>query len=86
MSDKELNDEIASTEIFYREEDENLTIIKRWDDFYQMYYFIGNLDVYTLDLPVSVNYGTLICELIEKENREKQEGVVKKLSSFGLDY
>lgn len=38
-------------------------------------YFIGNLNVYTMALPASVNYGTLVCEVIEKENREKQEEV-----------
>nr|MDE7202556.1 GNAT family N-acetyltransferase [Lachnospiraceae bacterium] len=39
----------------------------------------------SLDLPMSVNCGTLVCELIEKENKEKQEEVVRKFSIFGLN-
>ncbi|MDE7204828.1 MAG: hypothetical protein K2O91_23695, partial [Lachnospiraceae bacterium] len=40
LSDKQINEEIVNTEFFYIEEDENITLIKRCDDFYQMYYFI----------------------------------------------
>lgn len=85
LSDEDINEEIANTEFFYTEGDENTTLIKRCDDFYQMYYFIGNPDTYSLNFPMSVNYGTLVCELFEKENRERQEEIVRKFDALGLE-
>lgn len=84
LSDEHINEEMVNTEFFYTEEEENITLIKRCDDFYQMYYFIGNLDAYSPDLPMSVNCGILVCELFEKENREKQREIVRKFNAFGL--
>lgn len=85
FSDEHINEEIANTEFLYIEEEENITLIKRCDDHYQIYYFIGNLDVYSLKLPMSVDNGILVCELFEKENRERQRDVVRKLGVLGLN-
>lgn len=87
LSEQQVNEEIADTEYFYTEKGENITLIKRWDDFYQMYYFIGNQNAFFLNLPMSVDQGILICELIEKDTRKRQEEVVGKLHFFGFkDY
>ena len=73
------NDDLRYTEMFYREDGDNIYAIERMDEFYQLFYFIGDADHIRLELPPSVERGVLTCEIDEEEGKEKQGAVLEKL-------
>lgn len=81
------NDDLRYTEMFYREDGDNIYAIERMDEFYQLFYFIGDADHIRLELPPSVERGVLTCEIDEEEGKEKQGAVLEKLYTEGFtDY
>lgn len=81
------NDDLRYTEMFWMAEGDNLYAIERKDDFYQLFYFVGDPDSVRLDLPPSVEKGVLTCEVYEEEGKEKQGCVLEKLYEEGFcDY
>lgn len=81
------DEDLRYTEMFYQEDGDNIYAIERKDDFYQLFYFIGDVDHVHLDLPPSVERGVMTCEIDEEEGREKQGLVLEKLYQEGFaDY
>lgn len=81
------NDDLRYTEMFWMAEGDNLYAIERKDDFYQLFYFVGDPESIQLNLPPSVEQGVLTCEIYEEEGKEKQGCVVEKLYTEGFcDY
>ncbi len=81
------DNDLRYTEMFYREDGDNLYAIERRDDFYQLFYFVGEADRIRLELPPSVEHGVLTCEIDEEEEKEKQGPVLEKLYEEGFaDY
>lgn len=79
--------ELRYTEMFYQEDGDNLYVIERKDDFYQLFYFVGDVDAFRLDLPPSVESGVMTCELDEEEGKENQGPVLERLHQEGFaDY
>ena len=64
------NDDLRYTEMFYREDGDNIYALERMDEFYQLFYFIGDADYIRLELPPSVERGVLTCEIDEEEGKE----------------
>jgi len=81
------DDDLRHTEMFYREDGDNLYAIERRDDFYQLFYFLGDADRVRLELPPSVENGVLTCEITEEAGKEKQGVVFERLYAEGFsDY
>jgi len=81
------DNDLRYTEMFYREDGDNLYAIERKDDFYQLFYFAGDVDSIRLDFPTSVEHSVLTCEIDEEEGKEKQGPVLEKLYAEGFsDY
>lgn len=79
--------DLRYTEMFFQEDGDNLYAIERWDDFYQLFYFVGDVESIHLDLPLSVDCSVLTCEIDEEEGKEKQGLVLEKLYAEGFsDY
>lgn len=81
------DDELRYTEMFYQEDGDNIYAIERRDEYYQMFYFVGDVDRVRLELPPSVERGVMTCEIDEEEGKEKQSLVLEKLYQEGFsDY
>jgi len=79
--------DLRYTEMFYQEDGNNLYAIERRDEFYQLFYFVGDVDSVRLELPTSVEHSVLTCEIDEEEGKEKQGCVLEKLYAEGFsDY
>lgn len=81
------DDDLRYTELFYLEDGDNLYAIERKDDYYQLFYFVGDADRIRLELPPSVENGVLTCEIDEEERKEKQGPILERLYQEGFgDY
>lgn len=78
------NNDLRYTEMFYQSDGDNLYAIERKDNFYQLFYFVGDVDSVRLDLPPSVDQGVLTCEIFDEEGKDRQRCVLEKLYMEGF--
>ncbi len=79
-----LDRELDYMEVFYRQDDNNLFVIKRCDDFYKLLYGMGGTKINSAMFPRSVQKGVIVCDIVETAGKEKQTEMIKNLQEAGF--
>lgn len=66
------------------EDNDNMLLLQQYNDFYKLFYFIGDVENLTLSFPQQTAESHVLCEYFEEEGKEKQEVMLNCLSKLGF--
>lgn len=72
------------SQFFICEEGDNVLVLQKYDGFDKLFYFLGDVDNFTMTPPKDSHSSKILCEMFEEEDKEKQTVVLDKLCSQGF--
>lgn len=76
--------EIPYSPMWLFEEGDNMLLLQQYNEFFKLFYFIGDITSFRLQLPAIVGEKKVLCEFIEEEGKEKQKEIAESLIQLGF--
>lgn len=79
-----LEKEFSYTKIWIAEEGDNMLLLQKYNNFYKLFYFIGEVESLHLSFPEETKNAKILCELFDEDDREKQTPALLSLKQNGF--
>ncbi len=76
--------EMSYSPMWLLEDGDNMLLLQQYDAFFKLFYFIGDVDHFVIDLPNETQTKKVLCELFEEEGKEKQNEFLNSILSRGF--
>lgn len=76
--------EMPYSPMWLLEEGDNILLLQQYNDFFKLFYFIGDIEHLNFTFPLQVTESHILCEFFEEEGKEKQGLMLNALSQQGF--
>ena len=76
--------EIPYSKMWLFEEGDNMLLLQQYNEFFKLFYFIGDVDTVKFSFPQAGSDKHVLCEFFEEEGKEKQSLILNSLIAQGF--